>query len=136
MDKVEDKKLEALVDKMMGGMPLESPSRDFTQSVMAKIEAQESKEVFQYRPIMSKRALFTVFAAFAALLIAVGFQLGPESGQGWFKNLNMENWFHADWSWMEGFTFSKVTVYAFLFLGLMFFVQVSLLKKQLGRRVY
>jgi len=136
MDELQDKKLEAFVDKIMEDAPLESPSVDFTQNVMQKIEAEASHKVFQYKPIVSGKVLTAVFIAFVALLILIGTQLGMDSGQGWFRNLKTEAWFHLDWSWMEGYTSSKVMVYAFLFLGLMFFVQVSLLKKQLGRRIY
>lgn len=136
MDELEDKKLETFVDKLMEEAPLESPSVDFTRSVMHKLEAETPKEVFQYKPIVSGKVLSAVFISFVALLILVGSHLGMDSGQGWFKNLNTEAWFHVDWSWMKGYTSSKVMVYAFLFLGLMFFIQVSLLKKQLGRRTY
>ncbi|MEC7769644.1 MAG: hypothetical protein VX798_00570 [Bacteroidota bacterium] len=134
MDELEDKKLEAFVDKLMDDAPLESPSVDFTQNVLHKLEAGTSKEVFQYKPLVSGKVLSIAFIAFVALLIFIGSQVGLDSSQGWFKNLNMGAWFHADWSWMEGYTSSKVLVYAFLFLGLMFSIQVTLLKKQLSSR--
>ncbi len=133
MDELEDKKLEAFVDKLMENAPLESPSVDFTKNVMHKLEAETPKEVFQYKPIVSGKVLSAVFIAFVALLILIGTQVGLDNGQSWFKNLNTAAWFHIDWSWMEGYTSSKVTIYAFLFLGLMFFVQVPWLKKQLNR---
>ena len=133
MDELENKKLEALVNKMMEDAPLESPSVDFTQNVMQKIEAEASNTVFQYKPIVSGRVLSFIFIAFTALLIYIGSQVGLDSGQGWFKNLNIGAWFQANWRWMEGYSSSKVTIYAFLFLGLMFFVQVPWLKKQLNR---
>ena len=134
MDELEHKKLEAFVDKLMDDAPLESPSVDFTQNVLHKLEAETSKEVFQYKPLVSGRVLSIAFIAFVALLVLIGSQVGLDSGQGWFKNLNMGEWFHADWSWMEGYASSKVLVYAFLFLGLMFSIQVTLLKKQLSNR--
>nr|WP_297787016.1 hypothetical protein [uncultured Allomuricauda sp.] len=136
MDELEDKKLEAFVDKLMEDAPLESPSVDFTKNVLQKLEAETSKEVFQYKPIVSGKVLSIAFIAFVALLIVIGSQVGLDNGQGWFKNLNMGAWFHADWGWMKGYTSSKVMVYGFLFLGLMFFVQVPLLKKQLGSRTF
>ena len=133
MDRLEDKKLEALVDKIMEDATLESPSNDFTNTVMQKIEAEASNTVFQYKPIVSGKVLSFIFIAFTALLIYIGSQVGLDSGQGWFKNLHVQNWFQANWSWIEGYSSSKVTIYAFLFLGLMFFVQVPWLKKQLNR---
>jgi len=136
MDELEDKKLEDFVDKIMEDAPLESPSVDFTQNVMYKLEAETSKEVFQYQPLVSGKVLSVVFIAFVALLILIGSQLGVDSGQGWFKNLNTEAWFHADWRWMEGYTSSKVMVYAFLSFGLLFFAQVPWLKKQMDKTVF
>ncbi|MDF0708888.1 hypothetical protein [Flagellimonas okinawensis] len=136
MDDLEDKKLEAFVDKLMEEAPLESPSVDFTQNVMCKLETETPKEVFQYQPIVSGRVLSAVFIAFVALLILIGSQLGVDNSQGWFKNVNMEKWFHSDWGWVKGFTFSKVTVYAFLSFGLLFFAQVPWLKKQMEKTIF
>ena len=136
MDELEDNKLEAFVDKVMEEASLESPSADFTQNVMHKLEAETSNEAFQYKPIVSGKVLSVLFIAFVALLIIMGSQLGLDSSQGWFKNVNMEKWFHADWGWVKGFTFSKVTVYAFLSFGLLFFAQVPWLKKQIQKTVF
>jgi len=136
MDQLDDKKLEAFVDGIMDEAPLESPSADFTKNVMQKLEVEAPQQVFEYKPILSGRTLSLAFVAFVALVFLLGSHLGVDNGQGWFKNLNMGSWFHADWGWVKGFTFSKVTVYAFLFLGLMFFVQVPWLKRYMDRRVF
>ncbi|MDF0715460.1 hypothetical protein PY092_04805 [Muricauda sp. 334s03] len=136
MDELEDKKLEAFIDKLMEEAPLESPSVDFTQHVLHKLEADTPNEVFQYKPIVSGKVLSVAFIIFVALLILIGSQVGLDSGQGWFKNLNIEALFHTDWSWMEGYTSSKVTVYAFLSFGLLFFAQVPWLKKQMDKTAF
>jgi len=136
MDELEDKKLEAFVDKIMENASLESPSTDFTRNVMRKIEAEAPNKAFQYKPIVSGRVLSFVFIAFIALLIYIGSQVGLDGGQGWFKNLHVETWFEANWDWMGHYSSSKVTIYAFLFLGLMFFVQVPWLKKQLHKTAF
>ncbi|MBR9854202.1 MAG: hypothetical protein GYB37_06420 [Algicola sp.] len=136
MDKQEDKKLEALIDKFMEEVPMESPSVDFTQNVLQKLKDEAPKEVFKYKPILSGRTLFFGFIAFVALLVFTGSQLGLDSDQGWFKNIKMDAWFQMDWRWMGGFSSSKTMVYAFLFLGLLFFVQVPWLKKQLDSKVF
>lgn len=136
MDKEENKKLEALMDKFMAEAPIESPSADFTKNVLRQIEAESPKEVFKYQPILSGRVLSFGFIVFVALLAYLGTQLGPSGGQGWFKNINMDAWFHMDWQWMSGYSFPKTMVYAFLFLGLLFFAQVPWLKKHLGGNSY
>ncbi|RIV34201.1 hypothetical protein D2V08_09220 [Flagellimonas lutimaris] len=136
MDELENKKLEALVNKMMEDAPLDSPSVDFTQNVMQKIVAEAHNEVFQYKPIVSGKVLSFIFIAFTALLIYLGSQVGLDSGQGWFKDLHVETWFQANWDWMGHYNSSKVMVYGFLFLGLMFFAQVPWLKKQLNKTAF
>lgn len=133
MDKLEDKKLEAFIDKLMEEAPLESPSADFTQNVLHKLEADVQKEVFQYQPLVSGKVLSMISIAFVGLLVLMGSQLGLDSGQGWFGGWNMDAWFQTDWQWMEQYTSSKIMVYAFLLFGFMFFVQVGWLKKQMDR---
>ncbi|MAU16885.1 MAG: hypothetical protein CMH46_15255 [Muricauda sp.] len=136
MNRREDKKLENFVDSMMAEAPLDSPSFDFTENVLKKIEAETRKEVFQYKPILSKTAMFTVFTSFVALLVFVWLKFGLDSGQGWFKNFQIQEWFQNSWGWKENYTSAKTMMYAFLFFGLMFFVQVPWLKKQLNRTVF
>nr|WP_321414036.1 hypothetical protein [uncultured Allomuricauda sp.] len=136
MDKFDDKSLEEFVDRIMEEAPEESPSADFTKNVMQQLEVESPPHVFEYKPILSGRTLFLAFVAFVALVFLLGSQLGVDNGQGWFKNLNMETWFHTDWDWVKGFTFSKVTVYAFLSFGLLFFAQVPWLKKRMDKMVF
>ena len=97
MNRREDKKLEDFVDSMMAEAPLDSPSFDFTENVLKKIEAETRKEVFQYKPILSKTAMFTVFTSFVALLFFVWLKFGLDSGQGWFKNFRIQEWFQNSW---------------------------------------
>lgn len=136
MDKVEDKKLEALVNKMMEDARLESPSVDFTQNVMQQIEVETSNTTSQYKPVVSGKVLSLAFVAFIALLILIGSQVGVDSSQGWFKNLNMGSWFQTNWDWMGHYSSSKVMVYGFVFLGFMFFAQVPWMKKQLHKTAF
>ncbi|NDV17078.1 hypothetical protein GO009_13680 [Muricauda sp. TY007] len=136
MDELEDKKLEAFIDKLMEDAPLESPSVDFTQNVVQKIEAEAHHEVFEYKPLLSGKLLTFLSVAFVALLVYFGSQVGVDNGQGWFKNLNMEAWFQTDWGWMQHYASSKIMLYGFLFLGLMFFAQIPWLKRQMDKRAY
>ena len=136
MDKFDDKNLEAFVDRIMEEAPVESPSIDFTKNVMQRLEVEAPQHVFEYKPILSGRVLSLGFVAFVALVFLLGSQLGVDNGQGWFKNMDMENWFHTNWSWMADYSTSKTMVYAFIFLGLMFFVQVPWLKRYLDKSVF
>lgn len=134
MDKREYKELEDFVDGVMAEAPMDTPSLEFTQNVLKKLEA-ETPKVYQYKPMLPKTAMVALCASFVALLVFVWSRFGLDSGQGWFKKLHLETWFQANWDWIGAYHASKVMVYAFLFLGLMFFVQVPWLKKQLNRTV-
>ncbi len=131
MDKQEDKKWEEFLDRIMGEAPLESPSKDFTATLLQKIETEAAKEVYQYKPLLSKPVLVGVFIAFAALMAFVVLKFGGQSTDGWFDQLQWEPNFQPIWSWMEQYTSSNVLLYAVLLFGVLFFVQLPWLKKQL-----
>jgi len=136
MDK-DDKKLEQFVDKIMEEATMESPSLDFTHNLMQRIEAEQQKEVFQYKPILSRQFLTILFLSFMGLLVYLGLQYGGQNGNGWFKDIqfqwrpNLENM----WGWLEHYTVSDVTLYAILFFGFLFFAQVPWLKKHMDRSI-
>lgn len=133
MDKQEEKNLEAFVDKIMADAPLESPSPDFTKNLMQHIEARQHKEVFQYRPILSKPVKVFLLVGFFGLILYLMSQNGMGSGQGWFENISIEPLFQNVWGWLENYTSSKILIYAVLLFGVLFFVQVPMLKKQMER---
>lgn len=135
MDRHEEKELEAFVDKIMADAPLESPSVDFTKTILQRIEAQQHKAVYQYRPILPKQVLVLLFIGLATLTFYLIAQYGLESDGGWFGNASVEPLFDNMWGWLENYTSSKVVIYAVLLFGLLFFVQVPLLKKQLDRNI-
>lgn len=135
MDKHEEKELEAFVDKIMADAPLESPSADFTKNLMQHIEAVQHKEVYQYRPIVPKQVLVLIFVGLVSLTLYLIAQYGLESDGGWFGNVSVEPVFDNMWGWLENYTSSKILIYAVLLFGLLFFVQVPLMKKQLERNI-
>lgn len=135
MDKHEEKELEAFVDKIMAEAPLESPSADFTKNLMQHIDTVQHKEVYQYKPIVPKQVLVLVFVGLVSLTLYLITQYGLESDGGWFGNVSVEPVFDNMWDWLENYTSSKILIYAVLLFGLLFFVQVPLMKKQLERNI-
>ena len=135
MDKQEVRKLEELLDKIMMDAPLESPSKDFTKNIMQKIQTESVKEVFQYKPILSKKMLTGLFVSFVALIVYLGFKFGGQNGNDWFGRLNWEPDFQPLWGWLERYTSSNVLIYAVILFGFLFFVQVPLLKKHMDKTV-
>ena len=129
MDKEHEKKLEAFVDKVMEEMPLESPSIDFTQKLMARIETESVKSVAASGPLIPKSILLFAASVFSAMLLYVLFFYGIDSGEGWFQDLQMESHFEKVWMWFDTYTSSKIILYAMLAFGFLFMVQVPLLKR-------
>ena len=135
MDKHEEKELEAFMDKIMADAPLESPSIDFTKNLVQRIEAAQHKEVYQYKPIMPRQVLVLLFIGLMTLTFYLIAQYGLESDGGWFGNVSVEPLFDNVWGWLENYTSSKILMYAILLFGLLFFVQVPLLKRQLDKKL-
>ncbi|KAB7529569.1 hypothetical protein F8C76_17315 [Flagellimonas olearia] len=133
MDEQQKKELETFVDKVMGETSLESPSPDFTEKLMAKIEAQSQQQVFVAQPLLPRKLLTVLFLGFVAGFVYLLMTYGLDPNQGWFKNIHWNLDFSNTWRWMEGYTASKVTLYAVLLFGVLFFVQIPWLKRYLDQ---
>lgn len=133
MDEQQKKELETFVDKVMGETSLESPSPDFTEKLMTKIEAQSQQQVFVAQPLLPRKLLTFLFLGFVGGFIYLLMTYGLDSNQGWFKNIEWNLDFSNTWRWMEGYTASKVTLYAVLLFGVLFFVQIPWLKRYLDQ---
>lgn len=132
MDRKEEKKLEAWAENIMGGAPLESPSQDFTQKLMQRLEVGQQKEVYRYRPLLDKGSFALMFIGFAALWGYFLIQGGDAPEPSWLPSLDLEPFFQAVGAWSDQFAPSKVTLYAVSIFGLMYLIQFSVLKRRLG----
>ncbi len=133
MDKEKDKKWEELVDKLMNEAPLEQPSGDFTKNIIQKIEAETARPKFEYQPILSRTTLVSIGVSFLALVVFLISKFGFNSNEGWFAKLQFDAAFGSIWGGLEHYTSSKVLVYAVLLFGLLFFAQVTRLKKHFDK---
>lgn len=133
MDEQQKKELETFVDKVMGETSLESPSPDFTEKLMTKIEVQSQQQVFVSQPLLPRKLLTFLFLGFVGGFIYLLTTYGLDPNQGWFKNIEWNLDFSNTWRWMEGYSASKVTLYAVLLFGVLFFVQIPWLKRYLDQ---
>ncbi len=130
-----DQQLDKLARKVVKQAELERPSLDFTANVMAAVEASELSHITVYKPLISKRAWFVVaslcIAAFAYL-----FYFGGAQDLGWLDKV--------DYSLLSdnkitdalgSVTFSKILMYAIVLFGLVWFIQISLIKNLLDKRL-
>lgn len=127
----EEKDLQNLMDKLFDADQLDSPSLNFTSSVIEKIEAQR-KEKLTYTPLLP-RWVFVVLA-FVVVVFSV-FVLNTMDFGGWdmnyFESLNVSsNWFTDGISQLN---FSTSLGYAVLAFGILIFIQAKVLNKFLDR---
>ncbi len=134
---VEDinKKLDDFVEKVVKDSSLESPSLDFTNKIMSKIETISQSEITVYRPLISKKAWFII-----ATLIIGGLtylMLGDNmQTTGWFDSLDYSLITNNKITEKIGsVTFSKTLMYAITFFAVVFFIQIPLLKNYFDKRL-
>lgn len=129
----EDKKIEALINKLMSADGLELPSVDFTDKVISKLEAISNSTATVYKPLISKLGWVFIIGSFLALVAYVYFK-EPEVNKGWFHKIG---WFNSSLNSMTNvsFNFSVTAMYAFAFLAIMIVIQVPLLKYYFNKRM-
>lgn len=129
MSNKETKNIDDLVKKMMASTSLEKPSLNFTDTVMSQIYALNTSKTFVYKPLISKSVWVFIAIGFVAVIFFVVFMSSSEPS-GWLKVLNNTL---SDLKFTS-FKISKTAAYAFILLGLMVCVQVSLLKYHIDKR--
>ena len=129
-----DKELDRLVERVMKDAAVESTSFNFTDVVMSQIEGSSARNVVIYKPLISKTAWSFILIGFLMMVFYVIFNSKAESSI-WPNGLDFSL---IDLKWKGyfiGSSFSKTTVYAMVFLGLMICLQVSFLKHYFNRRL-
>ena len=130
-----DKHIEKLVDKTMKKTSLESPSFDFTNTVMAQVNALERSTVTTYKPLISKPMWFVIFAV--GLMIVMYILFGMTSTEsGWLNFIDLSVLTDNRYSnALSGFKVSKTVLYGVILFGIMLFVQVPILKHYFDKRI-
>ncbi len=121
------------VARLVKEAELDTPSSDFLHNVMKHIEIADAKKTYTYRPLISKKTWFVIGLHILAIVFGLTFMSKPETSIfnpidfSFLNSIKIENPFSR-------FVLSKATIYGFLFLGILFFVQVNFLKKIIDRR--
>lgn len=129
-----EQQLDKLANKVMQSSLLESPSLDFTANVMAKVEAYAKSKTTIYEPLISKKWWLLISLLVIGLFSYGFFGTGLES-LGWFDKVDysiLSN--NKVTEAISGITISKIFMYAIGFFGLVFFVQIPIMKHYLDRR--
>lgn len=133
MKEQETKDLEQLVSKVMQKSTLETPSFQFTDKVMAAINAEHQSAAIRYRPLIPKY----IWAAITVTILGITAYL-------WFLIQPAPlNWPTLSFDFMENNLLSnevtslnpsKITVYALLLLAVMVCVQIPMLKRYFDKQ--
>ncbi|TXN34265.1 hypothetical protein FVB32_17210 [Flagellimonas hymeniacidonis] len=128
MDKTDERELEDFVDKIMDETILESPSSNFTDTIMSQIVETEMKASIEYKPLMPKSVLVFLCIVLVGLTgyLASDYSLDNET---WFGNGQVDLFFERILAWPQILSSSKITMYAVLFFGLLFLIQIPWLKR-------
>jgi len=124
-----------LAKKVMKISLLESPSLDFTTNVMARVEASAVNDITVYKPLISKRTWFIISVLFIGGLIYSLMGTDVES-TGWLSKIDFsvisDNKVTQA---ISGITISKTLAYAIGFFGLVFFIQIPMMKHYFDKRL-
>lgn len=133
MKEQEAKELEKLVAKAMQKSSLETPSFQFTDNVMAAVNAAHQTSAIRYRPLIPKYMWVAIALAIVGVTAYLWFLIQPAP-------LNLPT---LSFDFIENnlitkevtaFTPSKITSYAVLLLALMVCVQIPMLKRYFDKQ--
>ena len=126
--------LDKLAKKTIMLASVKSPSVDFTASVMKQIEQVSTSKSMTYKPLISK------YGWFAIIVILIGISglmmLGNFQDSTWLNTIDynlISNNKVTDV--LSGIKFSKTLMYAIGFFGLVFFIQIPLMKHLINKRL-
>lgn len=125
--------LDTFAKKYIQEIKEESPSKDFTTSLMSAIVLENSKSVTVSKALISKKAWFVILSiVLAVVLIPFKSQekslfTMPELDFSFFNKIQIPNV-------LESFSISNTVLYAIFLFGLMLIAQVLFLKNHLNKR--
>lgn len=136
MKEDKDKKLDTFVRKAIIEVGLDSPSVDFTRSVLSKIQADAQKsKVFVYRPLISKSVWLVILITIAGVF-SYSIWENPSSEINWLTVLKLNRF--AEFNLLTNslnFYISNTIIYSFVGLAFFVWVQVFLLKSYMNKRI-
>ncbi|WP_347924717.1 hypothetical protein [Pontimicrobium sp. SW4] len=126
--------LDNLAKKTIKASTLKSPSIDFTANVMRSIEHISVGESIQYKPLITKYGWLGIIAVLIGVSLYMIF--GNVEGSTLLNTVDysvISN--NKVTNVLSGITFSKTVMYAIGFFGLVFFIQIPLMKHYMNKRL-
>ncbi|NNC50034.1 MAG: hypothetical protein HKO01_05805 [Flaviramulus sp.] len=130
-----NKYLDNLSIKVITSSSIESPSFNFTDSVMSQVTSLNQKQTTVYKPLLSNTTWSLIFIGVVAIIIYVLFSGNQSESTSWLSTMNFEVLSNNRFSnLLSSFKISKTLMYAVVFLGIMICIQVPILKNHFDKR--
>jgi len=131
----EDKYLDDLNRKIITEGSIESPSLNFTDLVMSQIELISSSTKIIYKPLISKTNWILILIGFSALVVYVCVTGVEINSSGWLSEISNSILSKNKISQLlPGLKMSKTVIYTIILFGIMFSIQIPILKHYLNKR--
>ncbi|WP_298556685.1 hypothetical protein [uncultured Algibacter sp.] len=134
MEEKETKYLDSLSRKVIEEASVESPSFNFTNAVMSKVNALQESKATVYKPLISKTSWILISLGAIALVLYVLFFGSNEASSNWVKSIDFGALSNINLNIIPSVSLSKTFTYAVLFFGLMICIQIPLLKNHFDKR--
>jgi hypothetical protein len=126
--------LDNLAKRVMKSSSIKSPSLDFTANVMKQVEHVSIGETVAYKPLISKYGWFGIIAILIGVSVYV--MLGNVESSSMLEAIDysvISN--NRVTEAISGIKFSKNFMYIVGLFGLVFFIQIPLMKHYMNKRL-
>lgn len=128
MNENTDKYFENIANKVIKQSTIESPSFNFTDTVMSQILELNNSLATVYKPLISKNIWLLIFVVLTITIFYITY-FGGQFGEGnWLSQVDFGMFSNNKISNLLSFNVSKTVTYAVVFLAIMVGVQVVYLK--------
>ena len=134
MEDKETKYLDDLSRKVITKTTIESPSFNFTDSVMSRVNALQESKATVYKPLISKTSWILIGFGVLSLVFYILFFGTKTETSNWIQSMDFRMLSNINLDILPSLTLSKSFTYAVLFFGLMICIQIPLLKKHFDKR--
>ena len=140
MEDKETKYFDSLSRKVIEEASVETPSFNFTNVIMSKVNTLQESDVTVYKPLISKTSWVLIGSGVFALVLYILFFGTKTEPSIWMQSLDfsmlskINMYVLTSIPSIPSLSISKTFTYAILFFGLMICIQIPLLKNHFDKR--
>lgn len=135
MEEQANKNLDNLSEKIMKKTTIESPSFNFTDAVMSKVNVLQDSNATVYKPLISKASWFLISLAVLGLVLYILLFGAKTESSNLLQYIDLSMLSKINIDVLPSVSLSKTFTYAILFFGLMICIQIPLLKSYFDKRL-